>query len=147
MSLTTDGDEVQLLTEQFPKRWHVRRVLQCESGPGLETRRYAEPQHTLRTDDAGPDCPGGHSSITEHRLGKPVNDWDADHLAKHLFQGLDGDVRVKNDTIIVTYCNLPTQRNRLRLHYEGLPEKLHETEHGNPGIPWLYGFKLDFRFR
>jgi hypothetical protein len=31
-------------------------------------------------------------------------------------------------------------------HYEGLPEYL-EREHIDPYIPWLYGFKLDFRFR
>jgi len=34
----------------------------------------------------------------------------------------------------------------LREHYEGLPHRL-EKEHIDPHIPWLYGFKLDFRFR
>ena len=35
---------------------------------------------------------------------------------------------------------------RLRTHYEQLPDRL-EREHINPPIPWLYGFKLDFRFQ
>jgi hypothetical protein len=31
-------------------------------------------------------------------------------------------------------------------HYEGLPGKL-RAQGVNPEIPWLYGYKLDFRFR
>ena len=31
-------------------------------------------------------------------------------------------------------------------HYEGLPDRL-LAEHVDPHVPWLYGFKLDFRFR
>lgn len=37
------------------------------------------------------------------RIGEPHSSWDASHLAKDLFIGLDGDVRVEDDTIIVTY--------------------------------------------
>ena len=69
----------------------------------------------------------------------------AKHLAKDLFLGLDGDVRVSQDKIIVTYYNAPNA-DRLRSHYEQLPEKLAQ-EHISPHIPWLYGFHLDFRFR
>ena len=54
-------------------------------------------------------------------------------------------MRVKHDTIIVTYYNAPNT-DQLRLHYEGLPEKL-AAQHVAPGISWLYDFKLDFRFR
>ena len=36
--------------------------------------------------------------------------------------------------------------DRLRAHYENLPKKL-ESENVNPHIPWLYNFKLDFRFK
>lgn len=52
---------------------------------------------------------------------------------------------VSDDTIVVTYYNAPNA-HQLRQHYEGLPERL-EREHIAPHIPWLYGFKLDFRFR
>ena len=66
-------------------------------------------------------------------------------MAKHFFRGLDGDVRVDEDTIIVTYYNAPNE-SQLREHYENLPHKLRE-ESIDPHVPWLYGFKLDFRFR
>jgi hypothetical protein len=54
-------------------------------------------------------------------------------------------VRVSDKTIVVTYYNAP-QAEQLRGHYEDLPQKL-RAENVNPAIPWLYGYKLDFRFR
>ena len=66
-------------------------------------------------------------------------------LARELFGALEGDVRVKDDTIQVTYYNAP-HRDRLRQQYENLPDKL-QQEGIEPTLPWLYGFKLDFRFR
>jgi len=47
--------------------------------------------------------------------------------------------------ILVTCYNAP-HADRLRDLYEDLPAKL-EDEHLDPRIPWLYNFKLDFRFR
>ena len=79
------------------------------------------------------------------RLGEPYSGWDAGHLAKSLLAGLEGDLRVCDDTIVVTYYNAPNA-GQLRQHYEGLPDRL-QSEHIDPHIPWLYGFKLDFRFR
>ena len=78
-------------------------------------------------------------------MGEPVATWDAPHLARALLQGLEGDVRVSDQTIVVTYYNAP-QAEQLRGHYEDLPQKL-RAENVNPAIPWLYGYKLDFRFR
>ncbi len=79
------------------------------------------------------------------RLGPPIADWDAAHLAKSFFRGLDGDIRVSRDTILVTFYNAPNAE-QMRQHYEELPEKL-ENEGIEPRIPWLYNFKLDFRFK
>src|ERR1700732_4962773 len=41
------------------------------------------------------------------RLGQPFSQWDATHLARDIFGALEGDVRVKDDTILVTYYNAP----------------------------------------
>ncbi len=41
------------------------------------------------------------------RLAQPDASWDAEHLAKAYFAGLEGDVRVEGNTIIVTYYNAP----------------------------------------
>ena len=50
------------------------------------------------------------------RLGSPFAQWDAEHFAKELFGGLEGDVRVQDDTIVVTYYNAPNVE-QLRQHY------------------------------
>lgn len=141
---TTDREEVQLLTEEFPKRWHVEEFFNANQALGWKRGgttnlniRYAQMTLALIAQAAI------HQLRT--RLGGPVKSWDADHMAKHLFQGLDGDVRVKDDTIVVTYYNAPNADN-LRSHYQGFPDKL-TKQRIRPEIPWLYDFKLDFRFR
>ncbi len=83
--------------------------------------------------------------MMRQRIGDPVSSWDAEHLASDFFRGLEGDIRVKNDTIIVTYYNAPNA-DLMKHHYEKLPEKL-DREGINNTIPWLYNFKLDFRFK
>ncbi len=88
--------------------------------------------------------PGTYWQFVE-RFGEPFCSWDANHLAKDLFFGMEGDVRVTHDTIVVTYYNAPNAQ-RMRDHYEDLPEKL-TKQSINPEIPWLYNYKLDFRFR
>jgi hypothetical protein len=52
---------------------------------------------------------------------------------------------VGGDTILVTHDNVP-HVDMLSQHCEGLPDKL-EEENIDPRVPWLYHFKLDFRFR
>jgi hypothetical protein len=81
------------------------------------------------------------------RIGLPEQQWDAKHLASAYFQGLEGDIRVDGagETIVVTYYNTPDP-DQLRHQYEDLPSKLRAAK-VDPRLPWLYGFKLDFRFR
>ncbi len=57
---------------------------------------------------------------------------------------LEGDVRVVEDTIVVTYYNAPNAAT-LQHACGNLPTKL-IAEGIDPRIPWLYNFKLDFRF-
>ena len=56
----------------------------------------------------------------------------------------DGDVRVKDDTIIVT--SYGASQYIKKKEYINLPEKLKQNGI-NPHIPWLYNYKLDFRFK
>ena len=65
------------------------------------------------------------------RLGSPYAQWEAPTLAKGLLNGLDGDVRVEANTIVVTFYNAP---QNLRAHYEGLPTKL-QAEGVDPRVP------------
>jgi hypothetical protein len=141
---TRDCDEVQLLTQDYPKRWHVEEFFHANQALGWNRAgtlnlhiRYGQMTLALLAQAA--------IHQLRQRLGHPFSEWDAAHLAQSLFQGLDGDLRVMQDTIVVTFYNAPNAEH-LRQHYEHLPEKL-SNEHINPHIPWLYDFKLDFRFR
>jgi hypothetical protein len=141
---TVDRDEVDLLTEQFPKRWHVEEFFNADQALGWQRAgtmnlniRYGQMSMALIAQAV--------IHQLRARLGTPFSQWDAKHLAHDLFQGLDGDVRVTKDTIVVTYYNAPNA-DELRHHFEKLPDKLSQ-EGLVPGIPWLYDFQLDFRFR
>lgn len=141
---TTDRDEVDTLTLDYPKRWHVEEFFNTHQALGWNRAgtlnlniRYGQMTMALLAQAA--------LHQLRCRLGEPFCSWDAAHLAKSLLAGLEGDVRIRDDTVVVTYYNAP-DAERLRTHYEQLPDRL-EREHVSPQIPWLYGFKLDFRFR
>jgi hypothetical protein len=141
---TTDRDEVEALTLDYPKRWHVEEFFNAHQALGWKRAgtlnlniRYGQMTMALIAQAV--------LHRLRHILGEPYSGWDASHFAKSLLGGLDGDIRVSDDTIVVTYYNAPNA-DQLRQHYQGLPERL-EREHIDPHIPWLYGFKLDFRFR
>ncbi len=141
---TAPRAEVEALTLDFPRRWHVEEFFNAHQALGWKRAgtanlhiRYGQMTMALLAQAAI------HQLRT--RLGEPVCHWDANHLAKDFFRGLEGDVRVQEDTIIVTYYNAP-HASHLRAHYENLPHQL-RAESINPQVPWLYGFQLDFRFR
>jgi len=141
---TSDRDEVQDLTVHYPQRWHVEEFFKFNQALGWNRGgtlnlniRYGQMTMALLAQAA--------IHQMRQRLGQPFCRWDATHSARHIFGALEGDVRVKDDTILVTYYNAPHQ-NRLRQHYENLPAKLRQ-EGIEPTLSWLYGFQLDFRFR
>jgi hypothetical protein len=141
---TAARDELRLLTDDFPKRWHIEEFFNTNQDLGWKRAgtlnlhiRYGHATMALIAQAA--------LHQLRARLPQPACTWDAKHLARALFQGLDGDLRVHGDTLLVTYYNAPNA-DTLRPHYEGLPEKL-AAENVDPRIPWLYDFKLDFRFK
>ena len=141
---TSDREEVEALTRDFPRRWHIEEFFNASQALGWQRAgtqnlniRYGQMTMALIAQAAI------HQLRT--RLGEPFMKWDANHLSKDLFFRLEGDVRVTHDTIVVTYYNAP-HAEQLRHHYESLPEKL-DKENIRPEVPWLYGYKLDFRFR
>jgi hypothetical protein len=141
---TKDGDEVDELTGDFPKRWHVEEFFNGNQALGWDRAgtcnlniRYGQMTMALIAQAA--------IDRFRKRLAPPDANWNAEHLAKAYFTGLEGDVRVDANTIIVTYYNAPDP-DRLREHYENLPAKL-RADGIDPRVPWLYGFELDFRFR
>jgi hypothetical protein len=141
---TRDGDEVEELAGDFPKRWHVEEFFNAHQALGWNRAgtcnlniRYGQMTMALVAQAA--------IDQFRKRLAPPTANWDAKHMATAYFGGLEGDVRVKENTIIVTYYNSPDAA-KLREHYEHLPAKL-RAENIDPRVPWLYGFELDFCFR
>lgn len=139
---TSDRDELDPLVTEYPKRWHVEEFFNANQALGWKRAgtmnlniRYGQMTTALIA-----------QAVTHQlrkRLSKPYSQWDANHMAKDLFHGLEGDVRVNDDTIVVTYYNAPED---LRCHYEGLPDTL-VRDNVEPTIPWLYNYRLDFRFK
>lgn len=141
---TTNQDSLETLTRDYPTRWHIEEFFNCEQALGWHRAgtmnlniRYGQMTMSLLAQTV--------THQLRKRLGAPFATWDARHLASEIFRGLEGDIRVEDKTIVVTYYNAPNQE-QLRSQYEGLPAKL-KAEGVNPEVPWLYGFQLDFRFR
>jgi hypothetical protein len=141
---TNPRDELQSLTRDYPDRWSVEEFFKFNQALGWKRTgtlnlhvRYGQMTMALVAQAA--------IHQLRKRLGQPAADWDAEHLARNLFNNLEGDIRVRKDTILVTYYNAPNA-DLLRAHYQNLPEKL-QQQGINPRIPWLYNFNLDFRFK
>lgn len=141
---TSDRDEMQDLSANYPQRWHIEEFFKSHQALGWHRAgtmnlniRYGQMSMALIAQ--------GACAMVRNRIGAPVSKWDAEHLAKDFFRGLQGDIRVRKDTIVLTYYNAPNTPV-MKKNYENLPQKL-LREGVSPNIPWLYGFKLDFRFK
>ena len=136
--------EVPTLTTAFPDRWHIEEFYRFEQDLGW--KRAGTLNLHIRL---------GQMTLAllaqallhqlRQRLGAPFNQWDSVHLAQDLFSGLEGDLRVVQDTVLITYYNAP-KAEQWKAHFENLPQRLRD-EGVDPRVPWLYNFKLDFRFK
>ena len=135
---------VVLLTELYRKRWSIEEFFNFEGAMGFDRAstfnlniRYGKMSLALLA----------QAVVYQFRQKLPnqYQSWDALHLSDAIFRGIDGDIRVVDDTIVVTCYNVP-QEYQLQKHYRNLPEKL-ASQGVNPKIPWLFNFKLNFRFK
>ncbi len=140
----SDKPVEELLGDIYQERWSIEEFFNFDGAMGFDRAstfnlniRYGKMSLALLAQAA--------SYELRKKLPKPYNRWDSSHLADALFTKIDGDIRVKDDTIIVTCYNAPNELN-LQENYQGLPAKL-VSEGINPKIPWLYDYKLDFRFK
>ena len=141
---TAETATVEEPVQQYPKRWHCEEFFNANQALGWHRAgthnlniRYGQMTMALIAQAA--------ISMLRQRVGDPIAGWDAKHLAQDFFHGLEGDVRLHDDTIVVTYYNAPNA-DVLSKHYTDLPEKL-QDQGVNPTVPWLYDYKLDFRFK
>jgi hypothetical protein len=140
----SDKDAVSLLTEDYADRWSIEEFFYFEGAIGFDRAstfnlniRYSKMSLALLA----------QAAMYEFRkkLPQPYKRWNATHLAEAIFSKIDGDIRVMDDKIIVTYNDMPDNLH-LQQHYEGLPEKL-INQNINPKVPWLFNFMVDFRFK
>lgn len=140
---TSDKDSVKLLSGDFDKRWSVEEFFRFENKMGLDRAstlnlniRYAKLALAMIAQAANYEL--------RMNLEDDYKKWNAQHLANEILAWSEGDIRVKDDTIIVTfYGHCKHLKTDL---FTNLPKKL-EQINIDPRIPWLYDFKLDFRFK
>lgn len=141
---TSDKNELNQISYKFPDRWHIEEFINKEQAYGWNRAgtfnlniRYAGMTMALMA-----------QAVIRNllkKIGKPYSKMEASNLAKTLFMGIDGDLRVKNDTIIVTYYNAP-ESAKFREIFTDIDKKL-ESENIDPRIPFLYGFKIKYVFK
>jgi len=137
-------EQIPALTKDYPQRWQVEEFF-----------KFNQPLGWQRAGTLNLNIRYGHLSMVllaqaaihqlRQRLGHPFLQWDALHFARHLFEGLEGDVRVEKQTIVVTLYN-PPNASLLQNHYEHLPEKL-AREGVTPASRGSTISKIDFRFK
>ena len=141
---TGDRDELEDLSLHYPQRWHIEEFFHNYQAMGWKRAgsmnlniQYGKMTLALIAQAA---C-----YMLRQKIGDPYANWSAEHLANDFFRGLEGDIRVKDNVITVTYYNAPNA-DMLKSQYENLPKKL-LAEYVNPKIPWLYDYMLDFKFK
>lgn len=141
---TRKENVVEMLTTEFPTRWTIEEYFKYEGSLGWNKAltqnlniRYGKMSLCLIT----------QYLINQLRkiLPEDYRKYEVKHLSDEMFHKFNGDLRVKDDKIIVTLYGIP-EKFGLRTHYENLPQKL-ESENINPRVPWLYNYKVDFHFK
>lgn len=140
---TSKQDAKQLICNNYDKRWSVEEFFRFENDMGMNRAstlnlnvRYGKLALAMIAQAA--------IYQLRNRLKEDYRKWDARHLSNEVLAWADGDIRAKGDTIFITFYGKPTHLNTQ--NYINLPGKL-TAEGLNPKIPWLFDYKIDFRFK
>jgi hypothetical protein len=140
----SDKQAEELLSEKYTERWSIEDFFNFDGAMGFDRAstfnlniRYGKMSLALLAQAA--------AYQLRQKLPKPYNRWNATHLADAIFSKIDGTINVIDDTIEITCYNVP-EEYKLHLFYNDLPQKL-TSEGINPQVPWLYNYKIDFKFR
>lgn len=140
---TSEREAPELVIGNYDKRWSVEEFFNFENK--MDLNRAATQNLNIRY---GKLALAMVAQAATYQLRTKLKDeyrtWNAQHLATEVLAWADGDVRVKDDTIIVTFYQTPKHLNPN--DYTNLP-KILQAENIDPRIPWLYNSKLDFRFK
>lgn len=132
------------LVQHYPDRWHIEEFFNRDQALGWQ-RSGTLNQHIRLGRATLALIAQAAVHLTRMALGAPYADWSAPHLAAELFTQVDGDIRVRRDTVVVTLYHAPNA-DRLQAAYAGSPQRL-AAQGIDPRVPWLYNFTVDFRFK
>lgn len=143
--ITTSGmDAKELLSRRYPERWSIEEFFNFEGDMGWNRAstfnlniRYGKQSLALIAQAA--------AFRLRKNLPGPYRKWTAGMLSEKVLTNMEGDLRVRDDRIIVTYYRDHEDLN-LRDRYSNISSIL-ENENVSPKIPWLFDYRLEFRFK
>jgi len=141
---TSQLPAADLMTVAYPERWNIEEFFNTESALGWKRAATLNLNIRLGKLSLGMMAQALIYQLRQ-KLPPDMRNWTAESLAERLFSSIDGDIRVKDDTIIVTFYNAPNY-DYFKEHYQNLSTRL-AAEGVDPRVPWLYNFKVDFRFK
>lgn len=141
---TEDRPELPALTQDYPDRWHVEEFFNASQDLGWKQAGTLNLNIRYNTMSLALVAEAALYQL-RRRLGEPFSGYSAATFADKVLEGIDGDIRVRGDTITVTYYNVEDPQPWRDLFED--QSRILQNEGVDPGIPWLYGFKLDFRFK
>lgn len=143
--ISTSREKAQtLLTQVFDKRWSIEEFFNFEGDMGWNRAstfnlniRYGKQSLALLAQAA--------THQLKSRLPQPYSQWSAASMAEKVLTNMEGDIRVKDDKIIITYYK-DHEPLGLKNIYANLDQQL-ENQGASPKIPWLFDYKLHFVFK
>ena len=140
---TSNEDTLELIGKNYDKRWSVEEFFRFENEMGINRAstlnlniRYGMLALAMIAQAA--------TYQLRTKLFDEYKTWNAKHLANEILAWTDGDIRVLGDTIIVTLYWASKYIDTSK--YINMP-KILQDEGINPKVPWLFDYKVDFRFK
>jgi hypothetical protein len=141
---TSKEDAQTLLTKMYDQRWRIEEFFNFEGDMGWNRAstfnlnvRYGKQSLALLAQAA--------THQLKIKLPQPYSQWSAASLAEKVLTNMEGDIRVKDDKIIVTYYR-DHEPLGLKNIYHNFNQQL-ENKGVSPKIPWLFDYKLEFLFK
>jgi hypothetical protein len=141
---TSCKDATTLITSNYVQRWTVEEFFNFEQALGWNNAstlnlniKYGKQSMALLAQAA--------LFGLRKKLPGEYQKYNAESMANKILTNLEGDIRVEDDNIVVTYYGGHEKLN-LKNNYSNIENKL-TNKNIKPNIPWLYDLKLKFRFK
>ena len=141
---TSSQDAFWQVNQLYPKRWSIEDFFNFDGHMGWNRAATMNLNVRLAKQTAALLAQAACFELKQ-LLPQPFSQWSAQHLAKTFFLDFDGSLKVRDDTIVITFYGVP-EKLGLHQHFTHLPQRLARSGI-NPKVPWLFDFKVDFVFK